>query len=366
RVMTVRRRSQFRLDKALARIHILEGRLRVLLDIDAVIRVIRESDDPRADLMAHFDLSEIQAEDILEIRLRQLARLAGIELEKELADKRETAAYLSALLQDESRLRALIAEEITADAQKFGDDRRTLLEVDAAITNKSIQTIAAAVTDEPVTVIVSQKGWLRTRSGHGLDTAALGFKEGDALLQAFEARSVDTLALLDSAGRAYSIAVAQIPGGRGDGIPASSQVDFQRGAGLASVACGASGSLWLVAGTGGYGFLAALENMTGRNRAGKAFLTLNADERPLPLVPVTDLQAETLCLSSDGYGLLFPLAEVKNLPKGKGVKLITLAASATLQSLSVYSEGQPLPRGLRKNRMEACRGRRGGRGRVAR
>ncbi|MEL5849954.1 MAG: DNA topoisomerase IV subunit A, partial [Candidatus Igneacidithiobacillus chanchocoensis] len=309
---------------------------------------------------------EIQAEDILEIRLRQLARLAGIELEKELADKRETADYLAALLQDESRLRALIAEEIQADAKKFGDDRRTLLEADTAITNKSIQTIAAAVTDEPVTVIVSQKGWLRTRSGHGLDTTALGFKEGDALLQAFEVRSVDTLALLDHSGRAYSIAVAQIPGGRGDGIPVSSQVDFQSGGALASVACGASDSLWLVAGTGGYGFLTTLENMTGRNRAGKAFLTLSADERPLPLVPVTDLQAETLCLSSDGHGLLFPLAEVKNLPKGKGVKLIALSASATLQFLSVYLEGQPLPRGLRKNRVDACRGRRGGRGRAAR
>jgi topoisomerase-4 subunit A len=122
----------------------------------------------------------------------------------------------------------------------------------------------------------------------------------------------------------------------------------------------------LVAGTGGYGFLTALENMTGRNRAGKAFLTLSADERPLPLVPVTDLQAETLCLTSDGHGLLFPLAEVKNLPKGKGVKLIALSASATLQSLSVYLEEQPLPRGLRKNRVDVCRGRRGGRGRAAR
>ena len=186
------------------------------------------------------------------------------------------------------------------------------------------------------------------------------------MLQAFEVRSVDTLALLDNFGRAYSIAVAQIPGGRGDGIPVSSQVDFQPGGALASVACGASDSLWLVAGTGGYGFLTALENMTGRNRAGKAFLTLSADERPLPLVPVTDLQAETLCLTSDGHGLLFPLAEVKNLPKGKGVKLIALSASATLQSLSVYLEEQPLPRGLRKNRVDVCRGRRGGRGRAAR
>ncbi len=366
RVTTVRRRSRFRLDKALARIHILEGRLRVLLDIDAVIRVIRGSDDPKADLRTHFDLSEIQAEDILEIRLRQLARLAGIELQKELADQREAADALTLLLQDETRLRALIAEEITADARRFGDDRRTLLEADTATTSKSIQTIAAAVTDEPVTVIVSQKGWLRTRSGHGLDTTALGFKEGDALLRTFEVRSTDTLALLDHSGRAYSIPVAQIPGGRGDGIPASSQVDFQAGGFLVSVACGAGDSLWLVAGTGGYGFLTSLENITSRNRAGKAFLTLGAEERPLPLVSVTDAHAELFCLSSDGHGLVFPVVEVKNLPKGRGIKLIALAGSATLQCLSLLQEGQPLPRGLRKNRLESCRGHRGARGRAVR
>jgi topoisomerase-4 subunit A len=202
---------------------------------------------------------------------------------------------------------------------------------------------------------------------HGCDPRKSGsFKEGDALLQSFEVRSVDTLVLLDHSGRAYSIAVAQIPGGRGDGIPVSSQVDFQPGGVLASVACGAGDSLWLVAGTGGYGFLTTLENMTGRNRAGKAFLTLDAKERPLPLIRVTDLRAEALCLSSDGRGLLFPLAEVKNLPKGRGVKLIALSASTTLQSLSVYLDDQRLPRGMRKNRVEACRGRRGGRGRPVR
>lgn len=362
RITTVQRRCQFRLDKAMARIHILEGRLRVLLDIDAVIRVIRESDDPKTDLMTHFDLSEIQAEDILEIRLRQLARLAGIELEKELADKRETAEYLNRLLREEDRLRALIAEEIQTDAQKFGDDRRTLLEADTAITNKSVQTIAAAVTDEPVTVIVSQKGWLRTRSGHGLDTASLSFKEGDTLLQVIEARSVDTLILLDQHGRSYSLSVTQIPGGRGDGIPASSQVDFPVGSTIVSVACGAGDSVWLVAGTGGYGFLTTLEHMISRNRAGKAFLSLDAAERPLPLIQVKHKQSDVLCWSSDGRGLLFPLAEVKQLPKGKGVKLMTIGETATLKYLSVYVEGHPLPPGFPKKRLAVCRGRRGGRG----
>lgn len=366
RLRTVRRRSQFRLDKTLARIHILEGRLRVLLDIDAVIRVIRESDDPKIDLIQHFDLTEIQAEDILEIRLRQLARLAGIELEKELKDKRDVADYLAGLLAHEERLRALLVEEINADAQKFGDDRRTLLEADVAITSKSAQTIVAAVTDEPVTVIVSRKGWLRSRAGHGIATESLNFKEGDQLLQVFEVRSVDHLVLLDQTGRAYSVPVSQIPGGRGDGVPASSQVDFQPGASLQSAACGPADSLWLVASSGAYGFVTALENMAGRNRAGKAFLSLDRDEYPLPLLPVSDLSAEILCVSSDYTGLIFPLAEIKSLPKGKGVKLMALAPQTHLQSLYTHPEGQTLPRPIRKNRLEICRGRRAGKGRSLR
>lgn len=366
RLRTVRRRSQFRLDKTLARIHILEGRLRVLLDIDAVIRVIRESDDPKTDLIQHFALTEIQAEDILEIRLRQLARLAGIELEKELQDKRDNADYLAGLLAHEERLRALLVEEISADAEKFGDNRRTLLQADAAITGKSVQTIVAAVTDEPVTVIVSRKGWLRSRAGHGIATDSLTFKEGDQLLQVFEVRSVDQLVLLDQTGRAYSLPVSQIPGGRGDGVPASSQVDFQNGATLQSVACGPSDSLWLVASSGAYAFITALENMTGRNRAGKAFLSLEADEYPLPLLPVSDLSGEILCVSSDGHGLLFPVAEIKQLPKGKGVKLMTLAAQAYMQNLFIDPEVQTLPRNIRKNRLEMCRGKRAGKGRSLR
>jgi topoisomerase-4 subunit A len=366
RVTTVRRRCQFRLDRTMDRIHILEGRLRVLLDIDTVIHLIRESDDPRSDLISRIGLSEVQADDILEIRLRQLARLSGIEMEKELDEKRKTAASLDMLLQNEKKLRSLIAKEIAQDAEKYGDDRRTILEADTAITQKSIQSIGAAVTDEAVTVIVSKKGWLRTRSGHGLDLSGLGFKDGDSLLRTFEVRTVDTLVLLDDSGRAYSIAVTSIPGGRGDGIPASSQIDLPAGRSISCAACGSGDSLWLIAGNSGYGFVTALENMTGRNRAGKAFLTLNAGEKPLPPVAIGDTQAEVFCLSSKGHGLLFPLSEIKQLPKGKGVKLMALESSATLQSVGLFFEGQELPTGLRKNRVDVCRGHRGGRGRTMR
>jgi topoisomerase-4 subunit A len=357
RIQTVRRRSQFRLDKALARIHILEGRLRVLLDIDAVIRVIRESDDPKADLMTHFDLSEIQAEDILEIRLRQLARLAGIELEKELTDKRETAESLKALLQDETLLRNTIADELTDDAAKYGDNRRTQIDTD---TPQTSQNATASILDEPVTVIVSQKGWLRSRSGHNLDLNTLTFKECDTLLTVFAARTVHQLILMDHTGRVYSMPVAQIPGGRGDGIPASSQADMQSGSVIVTAACGSADSLWLVASNGGYGFLATLDRMTGRNRAGKAFLTLEGKERPLPLISVPDLKAEVACLSSDGRGIIFPVSEIKTLPKGKGVKLISLGDGFRVKGLALVANGRV--HGISTSRMEACRGRRAGRG----
>ncbi len=363
RLQTIQRRTQFRLDKTLARIHILEGRMRVLLDIDAVIKVIRESDEPKTDLMTRFGLSDIQSDDILEIRLRQLARLAGLELEKELQDKRDTADYLSGLLAHEDRMRALMVEEINADAAKFGDDRRTLLEADAAITSKAAQTVMSAVVDEPVTVIVSQKGWLRSRAGHGVAVDSLTFKEGDALLRIFEVRSVDTLVIMDQTGRTYSIAVSQIPGGRGDGVPSSSQVDFQSGAVIRSVACGPLDSVWLVAGSGGYGFLSTLGSMVARNRAGKAFLTVESGEHPLPMLMVDNPEDPVLCVSSERNGLVFKLSEIKTLPKGKGVKLMTMAPGVSLRGVFIRPANQTLPGFIRKARLPICQGKRAGKGR---
>ncbi|MHB1666070.1 DNA topoisomerase IV subunit A [Thiomonas sp.] len=361
RIQTVRRRSQFRLDKAEARIHILEGRMRVLLDIDAVIHVIRNADDPKADLMAQFDLSEIQAEDILEIRLRQLARLAGIEIEKELAQRQREAQKLRVLLTQEKALRKAVAAEITTDTEAFGDDRRTLLQTEVRVAPAE----AKPVLDEPVTVIVSRKGWLRTRSGHGIDTGALVFKDGDALLACFELRTPDHLVALDQMGRAYSVPVRLIPGGKGDGIPITSQVDFQPGGHLAQVLAGPDASQWLIAGTGGYGFRTDLRQRLGRNKAGKAFLSLEAGESPLAPVrlPDTEPLGEVAALSSDGKGLVFSVEEIKSLPKGKGVKLMHLEDKATLKSLVRVLEA-PVP-GFAKGRLEACRGKRGGAGRKA-
>src|SRR5690606_19576889 len=210
RTETVTRRTRFRLDKVTDRIHVLEGRMVVYLNVDEVIRTIREADEPRAALMERFGLTERQADDILEMRLRQLARLEGIRIEQELAQKREERQALQELLDDPAAFKRLMIREIEADAKQYGDDRRTLIEpAERAV-------LEAQVVDEPVTVVVSQKGWLRARQGHGHDPAQFGFKTGDALYDAIECRSTHELMALSSTGRSYSIAVASLPSARGD------------------------------------------------------------------------------------------------------------------------------------------------------
>src|ERR1700754_1050190 len=213
RFATVTRRTQFRLAKVNDRIHILEGRMIVFLNLDEVIRIIREWDEPKAALISAFDLSERQADDILDIRLRQLARLEKIKIEKELEELRDEKAKLEELLGSESAMKRLIVKEIEGDAKQYGDERRTLIQQDKRA------TFEARVVDEPVTVVVSQKGWVRALKGHGLDPAGFMFKAGDSLYAAFQCRTPDTLIAWGSKGRVYSVAVGQLPGGGGDGGP---------------------------------------------------------------------------------------------------------------------------------------------------
>jgi topoisomerase-4 subunit A len=225
RLRTVFRRTEYRLQKADDRIHILEGRHIVFLNIDEVIRIIRESDDPKAALIARFILSDRQAEDILEIRLRQLARLEGIRIEQELAKLRSEREGLLKLLGSDLLLRRQVIREIKADAEKHGDARRTIIET--AVTASRAE--AAAVTDEPVTVIISEKGWARVRQGHGLDLSGVVFKDGDRAGSAQECRSIDSLVIISTEGRAFTVAVASLPDGRGMGAPLSSFVELGSG-----------------------------------------------------------------------------------------------------------------------------------------
>ncbi|MBN3004757.1 DNA topoisomerase IV subunit A [Chromobacterium alkanivorans] len=319
---TVTRRLQHRLAQVEKRIHILEGRMIAFIHIDEVIRVIRESDEPKPDLIKAFGLTEIQAEDILEIRLRQLARLEGFKLEKELSDLREEREGLRHVLDTPDALRSMMREEIQADAAKYGDKRRS--EIKTAERAVLTQTVA----DEPVTIILSQKGWIRARVGHNVDLAALAFKDGDALHTVVETRTVWSVIVLDNKGRAYTVDPADVPTGRGDGVPVASLVDLQDGAKPAQMLSGKDEARFVVAGSGGYGFIAKLGDMAGRVKAGKAFLTLNPEEAvlapaPLPAAGIGE-GTQLVAAADNGRLLAFPAAELKELAKGRGLMLMAV------------------------------------------
>ena len=329
---TVERRSAHRLDEVQRRLHILEGRLAVFLQIEKVIRCIRESDEPKADLMAKFKLTEVQAEDILEIRLRQLARLEGIRIEKERGELREEEAGLKKILGSRHELTKLVVKELAEDAKKYGDDRRTLIEAEAATAVAEV-----AIPDEPVTVIVSQNGWVRARQGHGIDPATISYKAGDFPFLVAESRTVWPLVILDTNGRAYSVRVADLPGGRGDGVPITTLIEFQDGAKLAQALTDAPEAQYLFAGTGGYGFIASLSDLVARPRAGKAFLSLDKGEKPIKPSKVSpDGTPRTLAaISQTGRLLVFPLDEMKVMAKGRGLMILDLGPKDELVAVAV-------------------------------
>ncbi len=254
RLATVERRTRHRLAKVLDRIHILEGRQLVLLNIDEVIRIIRNADEPKAALIARFKLSDRQAEDILEIRLRQLARLEAIKIEQELKDRRDEQKKLEEILGSPAALKRTVVREIEADTKLYGDERRTLIQEE----RRAVAEVK--VVDEPVTVVASLKGWVRALKGHEVDPAALAFKAGDGLYGVFPCRSVDTLLVFgtshNGSGRVYSVAVSTLPGGRGDGVPITTLVELEAGSAVAHYWAGAAAQVLLLANTGGFGLLA--------------------------------------------------------------------------------------------------------------
>ncbi|CAM2160950.1 DNA topoisomerase IV subunit A [Paraburkholderia tropica] len=335
RFATVTRRTQHRLTKVDDRIHILEGRMIVFLNIDEVIRIIRESDEPKAALMSAFGLSERQAEDILEIRLRQLARLEKIKIEKELAELRDEKAKLEELLANESSMKRLIVKEIEADAKQYGDDRRTLIQ------QEKRATFEARVVDEPVTVVVSQKGWVRALKGHGLDSQSFTFKAGDGLYAAFQCRTPDVLIAWGSKGRVYSVSVAQLPGGRGDGVPVTSLIELEAGTHLLHYFAASADQALLLASSNGFGFIAKIGDMVSRVKAGKAFMTIDEGCTPLAPMPMLPGAIQVACLSSGGRLLVFGLDEMKTLSGGgRGVTLMQLDDKETLtQALAISAAG---------------------------
>ena len=318
RVSTVIRRSKFKLSQVERRIHILEGRNTVFLSIDKVIRLIRESDEPKPELMKRFKLTDIQAEDILEIRLRQLARLEGIRIQNELKELKLERKSLKGLLGSEAEMKKLVAKEIRDDAKTYGDARRTLIE------EAGRATFERQAVDEPLTIIVSRNGWIRSRQGHALDHSGISYKAGDSPYAMFETRSIHYIALIDSTGRAFSIQAADVPGGKGDGVPVTSLVEFAPGARLAHVVEARPGQRYLVANSAGYGFIVKSEELLTRVRAGKTFMTIQEGEQVLRPALVPDTPAMVATLSGHGRMLLFSAEELKELARGRGIMLMKL------------------------------------------
>ena len=339
RVATVTRRTQHRLTKVNDRMHILEGRQLVLLNIDKVIKIIRGSDEPKADLMKAYKLSERQAEDILEIRLRQLARLEAIKIEQELKELKGEKADLESILGSDSNMRKRIVKEIEADMKTFGDERRTMIQEE----KKAVAE--AKVIDEPVTVIVSQRGWVRARQGHEHDPQQFSFKAGDGMYGTFECRTTDVVLGFGSNGRVYTVPVSDLPGARGDGSPLTGFVNLAPGTQMVAYYAGHNDDLLLLSMRSGNGFLANVADMTTRNKAGKSFVGVDAKFAPgdAPLAPakVQEGMKQVACLSENGRLLVFSLDDLKRLPTGgKGVILMDLDKAERLQSaIAVGSAG---------------------------
>lgn len=324
RLRTVRARSQTSLNEAEARIHTLEGRLIVLVDIEEVIRIIRGADDPKKELITHFGLSDTQAEDILEIKLRQLASLDEVKLRKELEKLRNEAERLRGLLTDEKKLRREVTKEIRQDIDTYGDERRTLIE------EAKGASIAKQVIDEPVTVIVSEKGFLRSRQGHGFDARAMNFKLGDKYRCSMECRSVDNLYILSNTGRIYSIPVSSLPSARGEGTHVSAFVQFQDGDVPFDYICGAPDTVLLFTSDAAMGFFCKMSDLAVRQRGGKSFFILDG-AKPLPVQISTPLTGWIAALSSSGRLVVFTKDELRTLSSGgKGTTIMALQENEKL------------------------------------
>ncbi len=345
RTDTVLRRTRHRHANVADRIHVLVGRQFVYLNVDEVIQCIREADEPKAALMARFKLSERQAEDILEMRLRQLARLEGFKIEQELTEKREELIRLQDLIDNPSSLKRLVVREMEADAKLYGDERRTLIET------AERAVLETKVVDEPVTVVVSQKGWLRARQGHGHDAAQFTFKQGDDLYGSFECRTTDVLIAFSDSGRVHTVAISALPSARGDGQPVTSMIELEAGKRIVHMLAAPASVRWVLATVRGLGFVTRVSDMTTRQRAGKQFVSLEASDRLLRPVPVFDGATHLALLSAKRKCLVVALDEVKALSGGgRGTALMQLDADDALAQVVPVGAGGLRAAGVYRNR----------------
>ena len=326
RIETVRRRLQWRLDKVAARLHVLAGLMIAYLNIDEVIRIIRSEDEPKPVLMDRFRIDAIQAEAILELKLRHLAKLEEMEIRREQDELERERKKLEQTLGSDRRLRTLIRKELEADVETYGDARRSpIVERAAAVAISD----AELVPSEPITVVLSERGWVRAGKGHEVDPAALQYKAGDGFMSAARGRTNDTALFLDSTGRVYGVAAHGFPSARGLGEPISGRVKPPDGARFVTVMMGEDEDRWLFSTSAGYGFVARLGDLVSRNKSGKAVLTVPAGGEVLPARPVSSTKkgaaGDRVCaISSFGTLLAFPVASLPEMARGKGNKLLNV------------------------------------------
>jgi len=371
---TVTRRLQHRLDKVLARLHLLEGLLVAYLNIDEVIEIIRYEDKPKTELMTRFGLSAEQAEAILELKLRHLAKLEEMKIRGEQDELSAERDELQTILASEDRLRELMKTELQQDAETFGDDRRSpIVERQEARAFRESDLLS----NDPVTIVLSDKGWVRAAKGHDIDPAGLNYKSGDRFALAARGRSNQQAIFLDSTGRAYALMAHTLPSARGQGEPLTGRINPPSGATFSGLVTGKPERKVLLATDAGYGFVTALDHMISKNRAGKAMVTVPKGAHLLPpvMVPETTATLYIASVSNEGRMLVFPLSELPELAKGKGNKMLSIPAARVqnreeyVVALTVFGEDDQLEiqagkrkLGLRFSDLEHYLGERGRRG----
>jgi len=370
---TVRRRLQYRLDKVLARLHILDGLLIAYLNIDEVIEIIRNFDKPKVELMSRFELSSIQAESILEIKLRQLAKLEEIKIRAEQDELNIEREYLEKLLGSKARMNTLMKKEILEAAEIYGDDRRSQIverNEAKALSEKDL------VPSEPVTVVVSDKGWARCAKGYDIDPISLSYKAGDEYLCSAKGRSNRPVVFIDTSGRAYTTDAHTLPTARSQGEPLSGRFNLSQGELFTKVLMADDESQYLLTSDAGYGFIGSFSDMISRNKNGKALLSLPHSSKVMTPQPVSNFESQLcLAITSEGRMLVFPIKDLPVLSKGKGNKIINIPTArakareeyVTLLQVIEVSDDITLHAGKRKLTLKASdiehyRGERGRRG----
>jgi len=345
RKATVTRRLKHRHDKVSARLHILDGLLIAYLNLDEVIRIVRREDEPKPVLIKRFKLSDIQAEAILETKLRHLARLEEMKIREEQKALAEERDEIDRILKSKARLTKLVREELSQDAEEYGDARRTkLVEREAAQAISEVNLLSS----EPTTVVLSRLGWVRAAKGHDIDARGLVYKSGDEFQAAARGRNLQQAVFIDSTGRAYSLDAHQLPAARGYGEPLSGSVDPPDGATFAAVLIGEPDDLWLLASDAGYGFKARLRELYSRNKKGKSVLKVPDNARVLPAQPVAHEAALAVLVNNDGEVLALPVAQIEEMTAGKGQNLYGIPGKKSadrdefLSAMAVVAPGEIL------------------------